>query len=71
MLFEEGIAPETVVALQKLGHNEAFLLRGWHDRAVFGRGQIIRRDPDTGVLAAGCDPRSAKISLYFFYVFTN
>lgn len=57
MLIEEGIAPETVLALQKLGHKQAVLVKGWYDRSVFGRGQIIRRDPVTGVLAAGCDPR--------------
>jgi len=27
-------------------------------RAQFGRGQIIRRNPDTGVLEAGSDPRA-------------
>jgi len=27
-------------------------------RATFGRGQIILRDPRTGVLCAGSDPRA-------------
>jgi gamma-glutamyltranspeptidase/glutathione hydrolase len=58
LLIEEGIDPEAVTTLQKLGHNHAVLVRGWNDRSVFGRGQIIRRDTVTGVLAAGCDPRS-------------
>jgi gamma-glutamyltranspeptidase / glutathione hydrolase len=29
-----------------------------HERAVFGRGQIILRDPATGVLCGGSDPRA-------------
>ena len=28
-----------------------------NDRALFGRGQVIRREPD-GAISAGCDPRS-------------
>ena len=28
-----------------------------HERAIFGRGQIILRDPETGVLCGGSDPR--------------
>ena len=27
-------------------------------RSLFGRGQIIRRDPQTGVLCGGSDPRA-------------
>jgi gamma-glutamyltranspeptidase/glutathione hydrolase len=30
---------------------------GW-DRALFGRGQVILRDPETGVLSGGSDPRA-------------
>jgi gamma-glutamyltranspeptidase/glutathione hydrolase len=30
---------------------------GWR-RTLFGRGQIILRDPDTGVLTGGSDPRA-------------
>jgi gamma-glutamyltranspeptidase/glutathione hydrolase len=29
-----------------------------HERSIFGRGQIILRQPDTGVLWAGSDPRA-------------
>ena len=29
-----------------------------YDRALFGRGQVILRDPATGVLTAGSDPRA-------------
>lgn len=28
-----------------------------HERALFGKGQIIMRNPETGVLWAGSDPR--------------
>jgi hypothetical protein len=28
-----------------------------NDRQIFGRGQIIRRNPETGVLCGGSDPR--------------
>jgi gamma-glutamyltranspeptidase / glutathione hydrolase len=54
--LEEGI-PETVVTdLASRGHTVS-KLSGW-ERATFGRGQIILRDPKTGVLAAGSDPRA-------------
>jgi gamma-glutamyltranspeptidase/glutathione hydrolase len=29
-----------------------------HERAVFGRGQVIVREPETGVLWGGSDPRA-------------
>ena len=29
-----------------------------YDRSLFGRGQVILRDPQTGVLCAGSDPRA-------------
>jgi gamma-glutamyltranspeptidase/glutathione hydrolase len=53
--LEDGIAPEALESLQKLGH-AITLVRGL-DRSVFGRGQIIWRDPATRVLCAGSDPR--------------
>lgn len=31
---------------------------GGHSRAVFGRGQIIKRNPKTGVLWGGSEPRA-------------
>jgi gamma-glutamyltranspeptidase/glutathione hydrolase len=54
--LEQGIPPETAAALQAMGHRVS-LVSG-HDRAVFGRGQIILRDPGSGVLAGGSDPRA-------------
>jgi len=54
--IEEGISEETVMELQKMGHNVK-VLRGVFDRASFGRGQIIWRHPLTGVMWSGSDPR--------------
>jgi gamma-glutamyltranspeptidase/glutathione hydrolase len=39
-----------------MGHVVRPAVQG-HARAVFGRGQIIRRDPATGLLSCGSDPR--------------
>jgi gamma-glutamyltranspeptidase/glutathione hydrolase len=56
VLLEEGIAPQVLAELQALGHPvEAVSGMG---RSLFGRGQIIRRDPQSGVLCGGSDPRA-------------
>ncbi|KAA0274261.1 MAG: hypothetical protein EDM79_08600, partial [Chloroflexi bacterium] len=54
--IEEGMPKETTDALQKMGHPlyEVF----GYERALFGRGQIILRDNETGVLCGGSDPRA-------------
>lgn len=54
--IEDGIPAETVAELARRGH----LLRlvTGYERALFGRGQIILRDPESGVLTAGSDPRA-------------
>jgi len=54
--IEEGISPRTLRALQEMGH-PAYAVSGY-ERSIFGRGQIILRDPETGVLCAGSDPRA-------------
>jgi gamma-glutamyltranspeptidase/glutathione hydrolase len=54
--LEEGIRIETVSALAGMGH-PVDVVSGY-ERALFGRGQVIRRDPLTGVLAGGSDPRA-------------
>ncbi len=54
--LEEGIPLETMARLAELGH-EVVPVTGYA-RAVFGRGQIIRRDPETGTLFGGSDPRA-------------
>ncbi len=54
--IEEGIPSRSLHALQALGH-PVYGVTGY-DRALFGRGQIILRDPETGVLCGGSDPRA-------------
>ncbi len=54
--LEEGIPAATVAALAALGHPVETATG--HGRALFGRGQIILRDPQTGVLCGGSDPRA-------------
>jgi len=53
--IEEGIPEQVMERLASLGHHVT-VVRG-PSRAVFGRGQIILRHPDTGVYWAGSDPR--------------
>lgn len=53
---EEGVPKETMDALQKMGH-PLYEVSGM-DRSLFGRGQVILRDTDSGVLSAGSDPRA-------------
>lgn len=54
--IEEGMPIETVNTLREMGHplNEV----SGYERAVFGRGQVILRDHETGVLCGGSDPRA-------------
>ena len=54
--LEQGIPEETMARLTGIGH-EVRMVTGW-ERAVFGRGQVILRDPKTGVLTGGSDPRA-------------
>src|SRR5688500_9745116 len=54
--LEEGIPKETFSALEKMGH-PLYPVSGY-ERSLFGRGQVILRDEETGVLAAGSDPRA-------------
>lgn len=59
--LEEGIAPETIQELAARGH-PVVKVDGM-ERAVFGRGQIIYRDNDSGVLWAGSDPRADGLGM--------
>jgi gamma-glutamyltranspeptidase/glutathione hydrolase len=52
---EAGFGRDTVAQLRAMGH-DAFEVGGLA-RSLFGRGQIIRREPD-GVLWGGSDPRA-------------
>jgi gamma-glutamyltranspeptidase/glutathione hydrolase len=54
--LETGIPKEVITHLGNMGH-EVEEISGY-DRAVFGRGQVIIRDPDSGALWGGSDPRA-------------
>jgi gamma-glutamyltranspeptidase / glutathione hydrolase len=54
--IEEGMPKATLDALGKMGH-PVYEVTGY-ERALFGRGQVIMRDPETGVLCGGSDPRA-------------
>jgi gamma-glutamyltranspeptidase / glutathione hydrolase len=58
--IEEGMPMETLDALQRMGHPVYEV--GGYDRALFGRGQVIMRDPETGVLCGGSDPRADGVA---------
>jgi gamma-glutamyltranspeptidase/glutathione hydrolase len=54
--MEDGITDQVLSDLAGRGHSIQ-RVSGW-DRALFGRGQIILRDPETGTLTGGSDPRA-------------
>jgi gamma-glutamyltranspeptidase / glutathione hydrolase len=54
--LEDGIPSEVMDGLKKMGHS-VYPVSGY-ERSLFGRGQVILRDPETGVLCAGSDPRA-------------
>lgn len=54
--LEEGVPTDVMSALQDMRH-PVYTVSGY-DRSLFGRGQVILRDPETGVLCAGSDPRA-------------
>jgi gamma-glutamyltranspeptidase/glutathione hydrolase len=54
--IEEGIPVNVFSELQAMGH-PVYFVRGF-DRSLFGRGQVILRNAETGVLGAGSDPRA-------------
>jgi gamma-glutamyltranspeptidase/glutathione hydrolase len=54
--LEEGIPSAVSAGLEKMGH-PVYSVSGF-DRSLFGRGQVILRDAETGVLVAGSDPRA-------------
>ena len=56
MAIEEGIPAETMAHLKRMGHS-VYPVSGY-ERALFGRGQVILRDAETGALCAGSDPRA-------------
>jgi gamma-glutamyltranspeptidase/glutathione hydrolase len=54
--IEEGIPQDTLENLARRGHPVERV--GGRARATFGRGQVIWRDPESGVLWGGSDPRA-------------
>jgi len=61
--IEEGVPEETFLRLKEMGHPVEWI-RGM-GRSLFGRGQIIRRDPTTGVLCGGSDPRADGCAMVY------
>jgi gamma-glutamyltranspeptidase / glutathione hydrolase len=59
--LEHGLPVDTINGLKERGH-DIQLVSGW-ERALFGRGQVILRDPETGVLTGGSDPRADGCAL--------
>jgi len=61
--LEEGIALPVMAELAALGHPVVPI--SGHNRSTFGRGQVILRDPHTGVLCAGSDPRADGLAMTY------
>jgi len=55
LALEEGIPVATMARLAEMGHDVRPV--SGISRGIFGDGQIINRDPETGVLFGGSDPR--------------
>lgn len=63
LALEEGIPVSTMARLAELGHTVRPV--SGRGRALFGSGQIVVRDPYSGVLHGGCDPRKdSNIAAY-------
>jgi gamma-glutamyltranspeptidase/glutathione hydrolase len=54
--LEEGIPASVISELETMGHPVCSV--SGYERSLFGRGQVILRDAETVVLAAGSDPRA-------------
>ena len=57
VLLEKGVSSADIDTLIRRGHNIRPNVHG-HERAMFGRAQIIYRNRETGVLWAGSDGRA-------------
>lgn len=62
--LEEGIPEKIMNGLDEMGHPVEMFHGLERDR--FGRGQIILRDPSSGVLTAGSDPRGDGCAMCLF-----
>ncbi len=63
VLIEEGYSFATMTGLARRGHR--LLPVDGFERDTFGGGQIILRDPNTGVLTGGSDPRKDGCAVGF------
>mmetsp|Transcript_14230 Transcript_14230/g.15769 ORF Transcript_14230/g.15769 Transcript_14230/m.15769 type:complete len:87 (+) Transcript_14230:308-568(+) len=63
--FEEGTSEKVLKTLAAMGHkvNAKVLIHG--ERSRFGNGQVIIRDPVTGALQAGSDPRADGMAIAY------
>ncbi|ALM51992.1 gamma-glutamyltransferase family protein [Halomonas huangheensis] len=52
--IEHGYTPALVRAMSARGHD----MQVAHDSRSYGRGQVILRDPDTGIYCGGTEPRT-------------
>mmetsp|Transcript_19655 Transcript_19655/g.29165 ORF Transcript_19655/g.29165 Transcript_19655/m.29165 type:complete len:573 (-) Transcript_19655:173-1891(-) len=62
--FEAGIPDDVLQELKAKGHRMVSHVSG-HNRSIFGRAQIIKKDPATGVLWAGSDGRADGCAIGF------
>ena len=62
--MEDGIDEAVLSELKERGHKMEPSIRGY-ERCIFGRAQIIKRDPSTGVLWAGSDGRADGCAMGF------
>ena len=56
IILEEGFSEESITELEKRGHVVKAGLKGFK-HTLFGKGQVIKRNPADGVLWGGSDPR--------------
>ena len=59
--LEEGVSPEVYRGLERRGH-KVDIVSGYQ-RLKFGGGQVIERNPETGVLIAGSEPRKDGVAV--------
>jgi gamma-glutamyltranspeptidase/glutathione hydrolase len=69
--FEDGISLDTINTLKEMGHKVHPSIVKGSERSVFGRGQIIRRNPLTGVLWAASDPRGSLSFILYVKAFVT
>ena len=59
--LEQDVPSEVIAGLRAMGHR--ITAYSGAPGVLFGGGQIIQRDPETGVLTAGSDPRKDGCAL--------